>query len=575
MAARDPITLPNIPDDVLRLIFRRNVSSKDLKSLRLAHRGFHGSVDPLLFENAIIAAPIHLDQLLLNYSLITLNEIWSRDIRSFPRPQDPSPETSLYQRSCILKRQVPRVLSDNVQSIAVRRYEVFEGYPDDGKMKKSYPKYSENGIKCLGHFLCSMKKLRSLTWSIPFSNISQLVDLSPIAGRLTTLRLTSPIYGGQVLECSHRAFRDFTSLTSLDFYFYGAAEIIDLNRLPHLRNLKYNIQRKIRPRGDAATFGAPQGIDFADFLAAQKLPFSLQTLSLAGHCTQVPIPHDLVNTFLASLQTLHLHSITPETESYPIIGALQENDIKIHHLNIQGCHPEIEDYLRSYTNTLQSLEIYVQCAKDAEGFNYDEEDAWAYSGRRLRWQEELIESKKQAFKSNVWKSIVAAHTNSIEHLTFAENFHLFYGDAEILSQCKALKTINMKGDDEVFKNLVPAATKLPALESVEFEIPWTPRKPNMSGWCGTAQLDWHMRPKDTESRLKRMHWREEDIDVNGTWRNVSFRVLGVNTDLKIVRNRDKFYPWILVGDGDMGIEGREGYTESDDEDDDESGDEDF
>ncbi|KAK6509792.1 hypothetical protein TWF481_004521 [Arthrobotrys musiformis] len=556
MTARTSIRLSDLSDDVLRLIFYRNVSFDDLKSLRLAHPGFHGSVDPLLFKSISIAAPVYLE--LMPHYLYPHDlrrRIWHPEYQSFPESKDPSFKASEYQISCILERKVPAVLSDNVQDITVKRYDIFEGYPDEAKMKSAFPQYSQEGIEGMEYFLCSMKKLHTLTWAIPCSNISQVMNLSPLAERLKSLRLGTAQFttSAPPTQLSYKAFNVFTSLTSLDIHYYESADIRDLSYFPNLRTLVFTFQHT--PQTDPAK----RRSGFVDFLEAQRVPFSLRMLSLSAHYPSTPIPENLAEKFLSNLDTLQLWNFTPGTKGYPIIDALRENNIRVRNLKIQGCHPDVIEYLSSYTDTLQSLEVSVQSAKDAEGLGeYEEEDAWGYTGSRRRWQEDIIEQKKAAFKADIWARVVSAHKNSLEHLVLGDNYRISADDKEILYQCKALKTMNIKADDWVLNTSVPLATRLPSLELLEFEIPWTLRKPNMSGWCGTATIDWHMKPKDITSRVKSMKWMETAIEVDAqTAERVCFRVSGIQTDLKLVRVRNKFYPWILVGDGEMGIEGRE------------------
>ncbi|KAK6333793.1 hypothetical protein TWF730_003976 [Orbilia blumenaviensis] len=564
MAVETSIRLIDLPYDVLRLIFRHNVSVQDLKSLRYVHFGLHSIVDPLLFEKIKISAPIYLDEVPYYDPSRKKRRIWSPVNLSFPNAGDPDPETSEYQISAILERRVPPVLIENAQNIVVRRYDIYEGYPDEEKMKKTFPQYSQNGIESLGHFLCSMKKLQALSWSIPYSGVSREINLSPIAGQMKSLCLVASDPGGPP-NCPHEIFRGFAFLRSLEINLTDTADycIAKLDHLPHLKKL---VLTAYEPR-----IRLHRKIDIVDFLKAQRTPFSLQTLLLSQICSTIPIPQDIAKTFLSELQTLHLYT-GPGLDSCPVVNALGENSINIRHLTLEGCHPDITDYLKSYQDTLISFEVSVNSASDNKGFD-DEEDPWAYSGSRSRRQEEILEQKIQTFKSDVWKSIVAAHKNSIEVLSLAENFHLEYDDAQVLSQCKALKIITMKGDDDVFEALVPVAAKLPLLQTVNFELPWRLRKPNMSGWCGTAQVEWYRKPNDFESRIRSLHWREEDIDIEGsTWANVCFRLERSRVELRLMRRQDKYYPWILVGEGDLGIEGREGDNGTD-EDEDEGGDE--
>ncbi|KAK6356751.1 hypothetical protein TWF718_001093 [Orbilia javanica] len=560
MAVETPRRLLDFSDDVLRLIFLHNVGLKDLKSLRLTHPGFHSSVDPLLFKTVTIALPVYLDGAGIseNSGKGDQRAAWGRDFMYFPAMRDLSPETSTYQISCILERRAPRFLLENTQEIILKRYDLYKGYPDGVQMQTNFSDYCEEGINGLEAFICGMKKLRSLTWSIPYSNITQLIDLSPVSGGIKSLSLTSTYC--KIPKYSYKAFRPFTSLTSLELFYYVSGDIKDLSYFPNLNSLKFNALHALEADFEGS-------FDFVDFLGAQRVPFRLQTLSMPSRCASVPIPRDLAERFLSNLHTLHLSGIMQEAKSCRLMDALIENSIGIRHLNIEGSHPDVIKYLTSYTDTLQSLEIFVQCAKDNEGFDNGEEDYWRYAGSRSRWGEDLLAGKIKTFKSDVWKLAVAAHRNSLESLILADNFHFYKEDTEILSQCKVLKKMNIKGDDWVFSEIVSAASHLPSLELVEFEIPWIPRKPDMSGWCGTAQFDWHMKPKDVGSRIRAMHWLEDNIkgDNQLALGNISFRVFGIETDLKLVRRQDRSYPWILVGGGDMGIEGREGYIDSDED----------
>ncbi|KAK6517076.1 hypothetical protein TWF506_006954 [Arthrobotrys conoides] len=557
MATESPRRLIDLSDDVLRLIFQHNVSFKDLKSLRFVHSSLHGAVDPLLFKSIILPTEHPEDESNFHNSERTSAQSPSSAGYDF---QYPSFKVSTRQLSSILERRVPSVVTDNAQTVILRQYDVYEGYPDETKMKQNFPQHSEEGIRCLEHFLCGMKKMRNLTWNLACSNITRQIDLSPIAGKVDNLFLAGTDYGKiQPPVYSYKAFKDFTSLTSLAINFYDSADVKDLSYFPHLKTLNFTMQHTPTPN-----LNAQRKFDFVDFLEAQRVPFSLQTLSLSACYSRMPISQDLAQKFFLNLQTLYLRYLDPEAESYGIIDALKENSIKIRELNIDGCHSSIIDYLGSYTGTLQSFRAHVERLKDNEGFD-DEEDHWDIR-RRHRWHESEAEKLKETFKSDIWKVLAAAHKHSLQHLVLSNNFKLYFEEAEALSQCKAMRTMDIKGDDWVFLNIVPVASNLPLLESLKFEIPWTPRKPDMSGWCGTSQYEWYKKPKDIDSRVRAMHWREEDIKAVGpAAKNLTFRIPGIPTDLKLVRRRDIFYPWILVGGGEMGIEGREGQGMDSDE----------
>ncbi|KAF3091545.1 hypothetical protein TWF102_006163 [Orbilia oligospora] len=547
MAAKTSTKLLDLSGDVLRMIFQHNVISlKDLKSLRLAHPGLHGAVDPLLFKTITVPTS--------KLGRVSYSAYSPFSPGGHADPSYPTFKISTFQLSSILERQVPRVIFDNAQSVILNKYDVYDGYPDENKIKQNFPQYSEEGIRGLEYFLCSMKKMRNLTWSIAYSNITQLIDLSPIAGKVDSLHLTGAYYGNiPPPEHSYKAFKDFSSLTCLTISFNDSADVKDLSYLPNLKTLNFTVEKAPQASTEQRRF------DFVDFLEAQRVPFSLQRLSITACYAAIPIPKDLAQKFLSNLRTLYLRYLTPDAKNYPIIDALKDNNIKIKNLDIDGCHESILDYIGSYTDGLQSLEVNVDCLKDNEGFDDRRgEDVWAYSFNRRRWQEDITEKKKETFKDEIWKVLAAAHKNSLQRLVLANNFNLYTEEAEALSQCKALRTIDIKGDDWVLQRIIPVASKLPLLEVLKFEIPWTPRMPDMTGWCGTSQYDWHMKPKDIESRVKAMHWLEEDIDADGPgFGNVSFRVSGIHSNLKLVKRRHVFYPWILVGDGEMGIEGRE------------------
>ncbi|KAF3281560.1 hypothetical protein TWF970_002117 [Orbilia oligospora] len=555
MAARTSTKLLDLSEDVLRMIFLHNVISlKDLKSLRLAHPGLHGAVDPLLFKTISVPTSKLGEVSLSDYSPYSPGDRGD--------PSYPTFKISTFKLSSILERRVPRVIFDNAQSVILNKYDVYDGYPDENKIKQNFPRYSEEGIRGLEYFLCSMKKMRNLTWSIAYSNITQLIDLSPIAGKVDSLQLTGAYYGSiPPPKQSYKAFKDFSFLTCLAISFNDGADVKDLSYLPNLKTLNFTVEKASQASTEQRRF------DFVDFLEAQRVPFSLQKLSITACYAAIPIPKDLAQKFLSNLRTLYLRYLNPDAKNYPIIDALKDNNIKIQNLNIDGCHESILDYIGSYTDGLQSLEVNVECLKDNEGFGGAGEDSWAYSISRRRWQEDITEKKKETFKSEIWKVLAAAHKNSLQHLVLANNFDFYTEEAEALSQCKALRTMDIKGDDYVLQRIIPVVPKLPLLEVLKFEMPWTPRMPDMTGWCGTSQYDWHMKPKDIESRVKDMYWMEESIDADGPGvENVSFRVIGISSDLKLVKRRHVFYPWILVGDGEMGIEGREDQAiESDEE----------
>ncbi|KAK6519062.1 hypothetical protein TWF281_003751 [Arthrobotrys megalospora] len=485
-SSKQPLKLLDLSEDLLRSILYQNVERGDLKSLRLVHRGFHSTTDPLLFSKIIIKIYHYRENGISGDGRTIIGDVDADNLSTCNSP-------------LILHQERFWLLVDNVQGVEIRYYDVFEPPVDSQGAESGVLECEENA---------GLEKIQILSWRLPCSGIRHLTDLSSIPPTSASLKLTSTTPTKEPLDAVLNG--DFLRINYSDIQQHDTS-----SRIPQFSTLEFKADTLSQPPlpGDHN----PPSADFILFLAGTIVPLNLQRITLKK-CLETTQPTEtltLTQPFLSNLQTLNLLGLKPNG-SHNILQALTENKTYVTSLTIDGYNLDIITYLTSYTNKLRSLKIVI---------SEDEMDVWRYGDRRGPEsyypppQRELDE-----FKSQLWKFAISAHAGSLKSLTFLGHFTFCEAAADTIKRCKVLTFLALRGEDACFKNLVPVIVNLPSMRIVEFEVPGDIAPPRFSGWCGTSIGRWYEDMEHLPSRIKSLGWYDEDMPNSGCRKEVRFRI---------------------------------------------------
>ncbi|EPS39907.1 hypothetical protein H072_6351 [Dactylellina haptotyla CBS 200.50] len=582
--------LLQLPPEILHLIFQM-CDRTTLKNIRQVHSALKNLVNPTLFRTLRLSLPYLTKEnyiVQFQFQNTSMGE-WSGQASLTPRDQ------IIRRIEALETRQSLPFLFDNVLEIFVEVYDYYDGYPNVDAMMQSWPNYSDKGVKILQDFLCSMKKLRTLGWQIPYSNITRLIDLSSLSTTVTDLHLgyhepslyqevdDNRLPAPPAFDCFKALYR----VTSLDITFPDSGDITALNYFPNLKALGFNVQEKtdrwrIREREairEGRTLTPPS---LVDFLQSQSATFKLRILVLRDRSATHQLsnfPNDLTSTFLSDLDIVQFSPNNTRSPQYtytkiPIFNSLLDTGVYPRNLSLQYLNDSTLEYLISYPPILESLDISAhkcRCEDDSRKNEYEGTFGLSIPGYNSYDPSErqtciADHERRVSIQTEFWNTVVVNQRNTLKNLRL-EEFRSLRGDGEkALRQCAKLECLYYTGKRN--DGNLKVAVKLPSVRLLEYYMEAEPSENR--GPCG----DWLARYTRREvenhenvcKRLRRMVWRDHEVsgDVGKrlviritpliSWLNKdNVEPLG---DLTLHRWSGESGPWILAGKGQMAAESR-------------------
>ncbi|KAK6354652.1 hypothetical protein TWF696_003792 [Orbilia brochopaga] len=534
--------LLDVPAEILKLILEACESSS-LKRLRLINSLINAAATPILFRELVLSFSIKACDIDGRYfdPFILSDAEWERRRKA----RIPSALQSR-QDLPFLFNNVRKLTLNCLHSFNSSSRQFFDDDPDDwdGRLSSRISlvlvlapsAFSDEEIDMLRDFVCSMKKLRTLRWNIPWPRNSNTdgngMDLSPIVPTLQELDLAyyrqwqnSTV--ANVSDFCYHSFGILTNITTLAFNLYTKESLSALNNFPNLKSLTFRSLDK--------TLG------IADFLAAQTVPLNLRRLSFTGPPAYCIVPDELFSSF-SNLKTLHMDDIArrgqmPLSSFEPFFDSLAKHGV--HPTSLRVCNPTMSTlaYLLHPDNAFENLSIKIMPHRHLEVVG--ESTYGLFVGLKAYCQD--VHGLEREFMETFWNHVIPAQAATLRRLELEGPWDLVGAAPKIaLQACKLLQEWTMfDGKGDILRDAISTAVNMPALRLLEFylqpqdihtlsQMQSYPRKSDPKDLVPRNYL------KDLQAQKNRLVWEDEEIQGGNRKRlTVDIKDLGEHSLVRV------------------------------------------
>ncbi|KAK6343405.1 hypothetical protein TWF730_010994 [Orbilia blumenaviensis] len=424
--------LERVPNEIKTIILEL-LDFSDIKSLRLVSKALSPICNVILFRRM---------RLLLSYGQypppIPDPDIWP------PLPAKPSFTIRKYEAFASFRQ---RDIFRDVQSLEILSYtpDAVRGCDGDVAIKhrmgvfvstcnfQGYARefHTEASVNELVDAMNSMTRLTSLYMHTDFLEYLEHGQLSLdfLASRVKSFKIVSKFNDGILPSTGF-----FLYLVTLEAHpvLLSKAKENGLVNLPNLKSLVVYGGRAKDSRRLLSSHAAPPPeaplFNLNEFLAAQESPFTLVSLSLKtlGQTflqQMITSPGEinsaLITPYLSNLRRLYIdfdYINYSNMNSDHIWDVFRVNKVHLEDIRLMHISKQLISYLRSYRDTLKSVQIEVQASHPLGGF---------FKPARAMWQE---------LGTIFWRDVIPAHSSTLHTLRAKPRHNRNYGYRELMQK---------------------------------------------------------------------------------------------------------------------------------------------